>query len=99
MNGRTNSNETSAQSSRRSSTESQGSISIDLDRQPDEMTPLPYPSIIALCLGRVAEGLMFSVILPYINEMVHSMGVASENVGKWSAAAVSLSYPGLIKLL
>lgn len=36
-----------------------------------ESTPLPYPSIIALCLGRVAEGMMFSVILPYINEMVH----------------------------
>jgi hypothetical protein len=55
-----------------------------------DATPLPYSPIIALCLSRVAEGMMFSVILPYINEMVHGMGVEEEDVGRWSAAAVSL---------
>ena len=53
------------------------------------VTPLPYRSILALCLGRVADGMMFTIILPYINEMVHGMGVDEEDVGKWSAAAVS----------
>lgn len=54
-----------------------------------DATPLPYSPIIALCLSRIAEGMMFSVVLPYINEMVHGMGVKEEDVGKWSAAAVS----------
>ena len=53
------------------------------------ITPLPYATIMALCAGRFAEGLMFGVILPYINEMVHGMGVRQEDLGKWSAAAVS----------
>ena len=58
------------------------------------VTPLPYPQILALCLGRIAEGMMFTVILPYINQMVHLMGVKEENVGRWSAAAVCLlSWP------
>ena len=63
------------------------------DTGPAEMTPLPYPAIIALCMGRFAEGLMFGVILPYINEMVHGMGVKQEDLGKWSAAAVSSGLP------
>lgn len=58
------------------------------DQQDRPMTPLPYAQILALCLGRIAEGMMFTIILPYINEMVHSMGVKEEDVGKWSAAAV-----------
>lgn len=55
--------------------------------------PLPYPIIFALCMGRFAEGLMFGVILPYINEMVHGMGVKEADLGKWSAAAVSQPSP------
>lgn len=58
------------------------------ERDEDEPTPLPYPPIIALCAGRVVEGLIFSVIFPYINAQVHDIGVAEEDVGKWSAAAV-----------
>jgi MFS family permease len=41
-------------------------------------------------MGRIAEGMLFSLIFPYINAMVHELGVAEENVGKWSAAAVSM---------
>jgi hypothetical protein len=58
------------------------------DEPATAMTPLPYAQILALCLGRIAEGMMFTIILPYINEMVHVMGVKGD-VGKWSAAAVS----------
>lgn len=56
---------------------------------PPHSTPLPYAPIAALCLGRIVEGMMFSLIFPYINAMVHDLGVAEEDVGKWSAAAVS----------
>ena len=57
-------------------------------------TPLPYGAIAALCLGRVAEGILFSLIFPYINSMIHELGVPEKDVGKWSALAVSI-VPGL----
>lgn len=57
-------------------------------------TPLPYLPIVALALGRVAEGLMYSVCFPYINKLISELGVRDEDVGKWSAAAVSLASVG-----
>jgi hypothetical protein len=52
-------------------------------------TPLPYAKILPLAVSRMSEGLIFSVILPYINEMIHGLGVPEQDVGVWSATAVS----------
>lgn len=53
------------------------------------MTPVPYAKMSSLFVSRVAEGMIYSVILPYINEMIHGLGVAEKDVGVWSATAVS----------
>lgn len=53
-------------------------------------TPVPYLKALPLLLSRVSEGLVFSVIFPYINEMFLSFGVPEKSVGVWSATAVSL---------
>lgn len=55
-----------------------------------KVTPLPYVKILSLSVSRISEGLIYSVILPYINECIHRMGVPEEDVGVWSATAVSL---------
>ena len=52
-------------------------------------TPLPFLKILPLLIARCSEGLIYSVILPYINEMIHSFGVPEKSVGVWSATAVS----------
>lgn len=52
-------------------------------------TPLPYAKLLPLLISRISEGLIFSVIFPYINEMVHSFGIREKDVGVWSAMAVS----------
>lgn len=53
-------------------------------------TPLPLSKILPLAVSRISEGLIYSVIFPYINEMIHGMGVPEEDVGVWSATAVSV---------
>lgn len=53
-------------------------------------TPVPYLKLLPLCIARVAEGMIGSVIFPYINEMILSFGVNENDVGVWSAIAVSL---------
>ncbi|KAL7418720.1 hypothetical protein Q5752_006403 [Cryptotrichosporon argae] len=53
------------------------------------VSPLPLLKIMPLCISRVAEGLMYAVIFPYINEMIHGFGVPDHSVGMWSAAAES----------
>lgn len=52
-------------------------------------TPVPYTKLLPLCLARIAEGMMFSIIFPYVNEMILSFGVNENDVGIWSAIAVS----------
>jgi len=52
-------------------------------------TPVPYVKIFPLCLSRMAEGMIFSVVFPYINEMIRGLGVEEKKVGVWSAMAVS----------
>ncbi|GFZ52020.1 hypothetical protein JCM24511_09792 [Saitozyma sp. JCM 24511] len=52
-------------------------------------TPLPYAKLLPLLISRISEGLIFSVIFPYINEMVHSFGIREKDVGVWSAMAES----------
>ncbi|WWD22504.1 hypothetical protein CI109_106997 [Kwoniella shandongensis] len=52
-------------------------------------TPLPYLKILPLLIQRWSEGLTYAIIFPYINEMVHSMGVEEKSVGVWSATAES----------
>jgi hypothetical protein len=54
-----------------------------------KVTPLPHVKILSLAVSRISEGLIYSVILPYINECIHRMGVPEEEVGVWSATAVS----------
>lgn len=56
---------------------------------PSEITPVPYLKLLPLLISRLSEGLVYSVIFPYINEMILSFGVAEKSVGVWSATAVS----------
>ncbi|GMK59936.1 hypothetical protein CspeluHIS016_0901530 [Cutaneotrichosporon spelunceum] len=61
----------------------------NLIKRRSQPTPLPVLKILPLCIARMAEGLIFAVIFPYINEMMHDMGVPEESVGLWSATAES----------
>lgn len=54
-----------------------------------EMTPVPYVKLLPLCIARSAEGMIGSIIMPYVNEMILSFGVNENDVGIWSAIAVS----------
>jgi hypothetical protein len=52
------------------------------------ITPLPYAKIIPLLIARASEGLIYAVIFPYVNEMIHAFGVPEQSVGMWSSAVV-----------
>lgn len=52
-------------------------------------TVVPYLKLLPLCIARISEGMIYSVIFPYINEMILSFGVNENDVGVWSAIAVS----------
>lgn len=54
---------------------------------------MPYIKLLPLCIARIAEGMIYSVIFPYINEMILSFGVNENDVGVWSAIAVSILQP------
>lgn len=54
-----------------------------------DITPVPYAKLLPLCLARIAEGMVGSIIMPYVNEMILSFGVNENDVGIWSAIAVS----------
>lgn len=54
------------------------------------ITPVPYLKLFPLFIQRWSEGVTYGVIFPYINEMIHSMGVAEKSVGVWSATAESV---------
>ncbi|RSH81462.1 hypothetical protein EHS25_006819 [Saitozyma podzolica] len=50
----------------------------------------PSPGyLLPLLISRISEGLIYSVIFPYINQMVHSFGIREKDVGVWSAMAES----------
>ncbi len=55
---------------------------------PPRPTPLPYLKILPLLITRCSEGLTWSIVLPYINDMISHFGVPDESVGVWSATAV-----------
>lgn len=55
------------------------------------MTPVPYAKLLPLCIARSAEGMIGSIIMPYVNEMILSFGVNENDVGIWSAIAVSIN--------
>lgn len=55
------------------------------------VTPLPFNVMLSLITERVSELMIYSVIFPYVNEMIHSFGVSESKVGIWSAIAVSSS--------
>ena len=55
-----------------------------------EITPVPYAKLLPLCLARSAEGMIASIIMPYVNEMILSFGINENDVGIWSAIAVRL---------
>lgn len=56
-----------------------------------EVTAVPYAKLLPLCLTRIAEGMIFAIIMPYINEMILSFGVDENDVGIWSSIAASPS--------
>ena len=51
---------------------------------------MPYLKILPLLISRIAEGVIYAVIFPYVNEMIASFGVPEERVGVWSVLAVCL---------
>ncbi|OCF44118.1 hypothetical protein I317_02072 [Kwoniella heveanensis CBS 569] len=53
-------------------------------------TPVPYASLLPLQAQRIAEGLTYAIIFPYINQMILDMGVEEKSVGVWSAIAESV---------
>ena len=55
-------------------------------------TPLPVARILPLLIGRISEGLTYTVIFPYINAMLLSFGVQEEKVGFWSGVVVSYGF-------
>lgn len=73
-----------------------GTVSTGSD-PPTTATPVPYAQILPLCLSRIAEGIIFTVVYPYINEMIQRMGVEERSVGVWSAMAVSCFYSAIVK--
>ncbi|XAO26623.1 hypothetical protein I312_105461 [Cryptococcus bacillisporus CA1280] len=54
------------------------------------ITPVPYLKLFPLLIQRWSEGVTYGVIFPYINEMIHSMGMEEKSVGVWSATAESV---------
>lgn len=60
------------------------------ERDKMDPNPVPYKKIFPLCLSRMAEGMIYSIIFPYINEMIRGLGVEEKKVGVWSAMAVSV---------
>lgn len=64
------------------------------ERSEKRPTPVPYLKILPLLISRIAEGVIYAVIFPYINEMMRGFGVPEERVGVWSVLAVrALSLP------
>lgn len=61
------------------------------------MTPVPYMKLFPLCLSRLSEGFIYSVVFPYINQMIHEMGIEEKKVGVWSATAVSIVFSAIIQ--
>ncbi|KAF8726562.1 Major Facilitator Superfamily, partial [Rhizoctonia solani] len=43
-----------------------------------QRTPLPVKQVIVLCLMRFAEPISFSVIFPFVNQMIEELGVTSD---------------------
>jgi hypothetical protein len=66
-----------------------GSREANGSRSVRRRTPTPYAKLLPLCLARIAEGMVGSIIFPYVNEMILSFGVNENDVGIWSAIAVS----------
>lgn len=52
-------------------------------------TPLPILRILPLLLQRAAEGLTFTVIFPYINDMLLSFGIKEQDLGFYAGLVVS----------
>ncbi|KAK8845553.1 hypothetical protein IAR55_006268 [Kwoniella newhampshirensis] len=68
---------------------SRSSHSISTHRPSQTRTPVPYLKLLPLLVQRWSEGFTYAVIFPYINEMIHSMGIEEKSVGVWSATAES----------
>ncbi|KAL7411367.1 major facilitator superfamily domain-containing protein [Mrakia frigida] len=61
------------------------SMKFGLSYQPHGATPLPWKQILVLCGVRLAEPINYSLIFPFINEMiVEETGVRVEDVGFYS---------------
>lgn len=52
-------------------------------------TPLPLLKIMPLLLARLAEGVTFTVIFPYVNSMLLSFGVREQDLGFYAGIVVS----------
>lgn len=56
---------------------------------PTRPTSLPYYRILPLLIARLAEGMTYTIIFPYINDMIHSFGVKEQDVGYYAGLVVS----------
>lgn len=59
---------------------------------PTRSTPVPYYRILPLLIARLAEGMTYTIIFPYINDMIHSFGVQEQDVGYYAGLVVRISY-------
>lgn len=60
----------------------------DQPNTPQRPTPLPYARILPLLIARLAEGMTFTIIFPYINDMIHSFGVNEQDIGYYAGLVV-----------
>lgn len=51
-------------------------------------TPLPILRIMPLLLQRAAEGMTFTIIFPYVNDMLLSFGVEERELGFYAGLVV-----------
>lgn len=80
-----------AHSSDHYSTRSYSSIE-DSCRQTPKSTPLPKKQLAILCIMRFTEPISFTVIFPFINQMIEDLGIASDrtHVGYYAGLIESL---------
>ncbi|KZV92455.1 MFS general substrate transporter [Exidia glandulosa HHB12029] len=72
----------------------------DADEDEEEV-PLPMLQVTLLCAGRVAEGMAFFTIFPFVNQMIAEVGgVPEAEVGFWSGWIESVfSFTSMIVML
>jgi hypothetical protein len=56
----------------------------------DEDKPLPKVQIFLLCFAKLTEPITFFSIFPFVNKMIHDLGIKEANVGFYAGVIVCL---------